>query len=135
MLMMSFSARSVPIDNLDTFSWSNRVILVFSEETESQTFAEKLGKALADIEERHIIWFVISQKNLKTNYTGIIDPKLQSNLTRQWFNQGKSRPQVVLIGKDGGEKIRSNNLDLLKFFYVIDQMPMRQIEMRKATGE
>lgn len=39
---------------------------------------------------------------------------------------------VILVGKDGGEKYRSNEvLPLKKLYAIIDAMPMRKQEMRK----
>jgi hypothetical protein len=42
---------------------------------------------------------------------------------------------VVLIGKDGGEKLRVNNIpDLQTIYAVIDGMPMRGREMSADPG-
>ena len=39
---------------------------------------------------------------------------------------------VILVGKDGGDKLRSTKpLSLKTIFYTIDAMPMRQSEMRR----
>ena len=43
---------------------------------------------------------------------------------------------VILIGKDGGEKYRSNSiLTTNHLFTIIDAMPMRQAEMRRQKNE
>ena len=42
---------------------------------------------------------------------------------------------VILIGKDGGEKYRSDQpLSLKKLYALIDAMPMRREEMRKPAN-
>jgi hypothetical protein len=42
---------------------------------------------------------------------------------------------AILVGKDGGEKIRSSRpLTLEKLFNTIDAMPMRRHEMQKAAN-
>ncbi|TFF30450.1 DUF4174 domain-containing protein [Mucilaginibacter psychrotolerans] len=46
--------------------------------------------------------------------------------------QVKDNFTIVLTGKDGGEKYRSNKLlPLQKLYAIIDVMPMRKAEMRK----
>ena len=130
LLLVSLPARSVSLDHLDALSWSSRLILAFVDAQASQRYRDQLENTLADVEDRHIIWFVISERELDTNYTGEIGPNLHANLTRQWMDRRGARPQVVLIGKDGDEKLRSDSLDLLTIFDVIDQMPMRQYEMK-----
>lgn len=129
MLLISMPARSVSLDTLQAFSWSNRLILAFVDAQESERYREQLENTLADVDDRHIIWFVISERQLQTNYSGETGPDLHASLTRQWMDRSVARPQVVLIGKDGDEKLRSDSLDLLTIFDVIDQMPMRQYEM------
>lgn len=43
---------------------------------------------------------------------------------------------IVLIGRDGGEKYRSNTLTTpLHFFTLIDGMPMRRAEMRNKKND
>ena len=43
---------------------------------------------------------------------------------------------VILIGKDGGEKYRSNSiLTTNHLFTIIDAMPMRQAEIRRQKNE
>lgn len=46
------------------------------------------------------------------------------------FNTGEF--SIVLIGKDGGEKLRRNSLlTTRELFSMVDVMPMRRAEMRK----
>ena len=50
------------------------------------------------------------------------------------FGVGADDFAVLLIGKDGGEKLRFTDLpDLQAIYTVIDGMPMRQGEMRTDT--
>jgi len=43
---------------------------------------------------------------------------------------------IILIGKDGGEKYRSNSiLTADRLFAMVDAMPMRQSEMRRQKNE
>lgn len=45
------------------------------------------------------------------------------------LDAGNARPQVILVGKDGGKKIQQGaDADLQAIFRTIDRMPMRQGE-------
>ena len=51
------------------------------------------------------------------------------------FGIGAKSFSVVLIGKDGGEKLRVNDVpDLAAIYAVIDGMPMRGREMNADPG-
>ena len=52
------------------------------------------------------------------------------------FSISKSSFSVLLIGKDGTEKLRTAGvLSIDKLFGTIDQMPMRRAEMRQPKGK
>ena len=62
--------------------------------------------------------------------TYLLNERNEAVFTRH--TAGQAPFTFVLIGKDGGEKLRSNQLvSTKKLFGLIDQMPMRQSEMRK----
>ncbi len=42
-----------------------------------------------------------------------------------------SKNEMILIGKDGSQKARSDELDLPQFFTKIDKMPLRRAEMQR----
>jgi hypothetical protein len=53
---------------------------------------------------------------------------------RKRLSVPSGRFTVILIGKDGGEKIRQgSSVDLKEIFAIIDAMPMRQQEMRERA--
>ena len=50
------------------------------------------------------------------------------------FNVNKTKFTVLLVGKDGTEKYRTNSiLQMNKLFSIIDAMPMRKAEMLKEN--
>lgn len=79
------------------------------------------------IEDRDIVWFVIGPRGVSSNY-GRIDRNLEEN-ARSHLSDGHEGLEVVLIGKDGSEKLRAASLDLDSIFARIDAMPMRRREM------
>lgn len=60
---------------------------------------------------------------------------LDKSLTHQKYKIPKNLFVFVLIGKDGGEKYRSEKItSLQKLYAIIDAMPMRVYEMRKKDN-
>ena len=54
---------------------------------------------------------------------------------RERFGVAPDEFAVVLVGKDGGEKLRKNDLlTMRELFATIDAMPMRQREMREDAA-
>lgn len=59
-----------------------------------------------------------------------------SETTRRRFRVSPDDFVVILIGKDGGEKLRSAKpLPMSKLADTIDSMPMRQTEVKHAKGQ
>ena len=116
------------VKNLEELKWSHRLILVKAD-GRSGPCLEALRDRKADLEERHLSWFVLDEGVLTTNLERRLDPGLTSSLDARF----EVRPglQVVLVGKDGGVKARADRLDLDELFRLIDAMPMRLREMRE----
>ena len=54
---------------------------------------------------------------------------------RERFSPKPGGFTLILIGKDGGVKLRrENGADLQDIFDLIDGMPMRKAEMRRQSG-
>ena len=71
-------------------------------------------------------------------YPSLDDEALESNGVRRLserFGMVGGRVAVVLIGKDGGVKLRrEGEIDLDEIFERIDGMPMRRNEMRRSQS-
>ena len=115
------------IDSLDELAWQNRIILVRAAEAEVDDLATRLRTASAGIDERDVAWFVVSDTRIESNLAEPPGEALRTGLVDRYFSDGTER--VVLVGKDGGIKNRSETLDLDNLFFRIDQMPMRRTEM------
>ncbi|MEM7031799.1 MAG: DUF4174 domain-containing protein [Chloroflexota bacterium] len=114
---------------VDDFRWQNRLIIIFTDEEDDQTIKEILLAEQLEVDDRHILWFVVSDGNVVTNYEGSIHFTFANGLKEQYASPD-TLLEVVLIGKDGGVKYRANILDTAEIYARIDQMPMRQAEMR-----
>ena len=99
------------------YRWKNRVLLIFGDPTTDKFQAQKtiLAGNPEGLEDRDMVILEPPQTNtLAERYK--VDPK---NFT------------VILVGKDGGEKLRQEEpVTLDQLFGLIDQMPMRRREMR-----
>ena len=105
--------------NLDDFLWVNRPIVVLADSPDDPRFLEQLRlleKRLPDLKERDVV--VITDT----------DPSQQTDLRQALRPRGF---MLVLIGKDGGIKLRKPSpWSVREISRVIDKMPMRRQEIR-----
>jgi len=116
------------IRTIDAFEWENRIILIHAQ-TACIEAESNLRKATNEIDERHVLWFVFCDSEIKTNFSGRLSDAFSNQTLGTFFS--KTANTVILIGKDGGVKYRAKTLDLLEIYQRIDSMPMRQSEMRE----
>ena len=124
-----------PLDSLESISaleWENRVLLISSDSKLKDQYLDALSDYEEQVFDRDLIWFYLVNDELETNYPHSLDKNFINNTfvnnRGQWVFQEDDR--VVLIGKDGGVKLRQNVLDLKQVFALIDTMPMRLDEMK-----
>ena len=116
---------------LDDLRWQNRIVLVFAPGLNAAPALDRLEQQSLQVEDRDIAWFVLGDSGLYTNYPGKLADDLRMQVMNRYFTPEPTEMSVVLIGKDGGLKSRSSELNLEATFELIDQMPMRQAEMRR----
>ncbi len=114
------------LNRLEELQWCNRVILIVSE-TQDKHLIEQLNERHMEIDDREIIWIVSAGENLSSNYQGRLSDSLSGEIRKIRTKHSES---VLLIGKDGGIKYRSDDLDLAEIFTEVDSMPMRIREMQ-----
>lgn len=120
---------------LTEFKWKNRLILVFTESAEDQNFQKQLQlfeKELKAFQERKLVLIHAlpeKQKIIIPGISGWQDSNLYQNIKRS-----KDGFEVVLIGLDGGVKLRQKEiLETEKLFDLIDSMPMRKAEVQNKN--
>lgn len=124
----AMSEKRPTLDDLTPLEWQNRIILVFSPETEE--VQSQLQQAKVGIDDRDIVWFVINGNETRTNYPGQVSHQFAANIDKQFSPLGEP---VILIGKDGGVKESGDLLSLESLFDEIDSMPMRIREMQENS--
>jgi hypothetical protein len=103
--------------------FSYRQLPIFSNKANAQLEQHQLGllnKALAGVKERAIKISIIEK---------------ESSLFEK-YNVDTTQYTVILIGKDGSEKYRTNKIIKIdQLFSIIDAMPMRKSEMNKSNKD
>ncbi|MDZ7692530.1 MAG: DUF4174 domain-containing protein [Balneolaceae bacterium] len=124
--------------DLDDYQWKNRLLLIFAETESENSYKNQLNEfqdQQAGFDDRNLKVF-----HLFKNDQSFGDEKSISNSkTIELFDRFEVLDHafvVILIGKDGTEKLRTKSvLNTDKLFSVVDAMPMRQQEMRNSDGK
>jgi len=116
---------SAELSHVSELRWQNRLIIILESPSPQEDIAA-LRTYAAQIDERDVIWFVLDANSMATNFPKDVAHGLAGDL-RDRFGEG---PPVILVGKDGGVKMRAVRLEPREIFSRIDSMPMRQREMR-----
>lgn len=117
--------------------WQNRVILIHTPDVDEDRWEQQLSILLADLPglaERKLVVYQIREgyykKGLqqKGNWAKITANSSRPSIASQSF-------EIMLIGLDGGIKLRQNELlPLVELYALIDGMPMRRAEIRQQKG-
>ncbi len=133
-LSLLFASSILCSQNLTTHRWEDRVILVFGSsaaEKLAQTQFTKLSAKPSDLADRNLVIYQIYDREGKTPEGKSLTTK-ELKAFRQKFNIAVGTFAVLLIGKDGGVKMKKTEVvEPQLIFDLIDSMPMRQAEMRK----
>ena len=123
-------------DRLDLggYKWKNRLLLVFSpSESHPDYKAQKieLEEQMTEIEDRDLIVFTMLAEGESLICNSPMSYAAAESMRSQ-FGIESGQLTVILVGKDGGEKLRSTgHVPMEEIFSLIDSMPMRQTEMRE----
>ena len=120
--------------DLSAFHWNNRVIVIFAESGESPPFVRQMQilKEVQDgvLERDLVIAEVLESGKGRCGKVDISAAAAES--LRNRFQAQAGSFQFILIGKDGGVKLRRDEpVSAKDLFGIIDAMPMRQQEMRR----
>jgi hypothetical protein len=119
--------------DLNVYRWKNRLIVVFSPSQENfdyQSFIKEMQEQRNGLRDRDILVIEIFEKGPSRLDNSPLQ-KGSVDFLRERFSVGQGSFLVILIGKDGEEKMRRQRVSLADIFATIDGMPMRQREMRE----
>ena len=113
--------------------WQHRILLVFTPSTDSSQYRQQMQAWQADVagtDDRNLKLVQILGTG-ESQVDGRLLSSASAERLRQQFGITPEEFAVILVGKDGTEKQRSQTpVDLAMLFRTIDAMPMRQREMR-----
>ncbi|MGD8687139.1 MAG: DUF4174 domain-containing protein [Syntrophobacterales bacterium] len=123
---------------LKDYQWKNRLILAFSPSTKDKgyrAFAKDIALQAEEVIDRDLLVFhILETGEIRLGETSL--PTGSGNYIRESFSIRPGRFTVLLIGKDGGVKLRrEGGVELGEIFSLIDSMPMRQREMREKIQQ
>ena len=127
---MATDADARPLDGL---RWEKRVIVMLAESADDPALAEqeaRLRAVVPDLVERDVV--LVAARGQTVTVDGDTVQAPGAGELRDAYADGASGFQVVLVGEDGGVKLRSAEpVSASDLFALIDTMPMRQREMRE----
>ncbi|MEM9550555.1 MAG: DUF4174 domain-containing protein [Pseudomonadota bacterium] len=110
--------------DLNQFLWTNRPVIVFADTPADPRYSEQIERLRTDMDalvDRDVV--VLTDT----------DPSARSPIRQKLRPRGF---QLVLIGKDGGVKLRKPfPYSVRELGRTIDKMPMRQQEIRERRGD
>ena len=133
--IMSTPARAAA-DVFDSHVWSHRLIVVFSataDDSRRLRLDQTISAAEAEIAERDLRIIRVSPDAPVTIDNTRVANAAAAEIYRS-FDVDPEHFSVILIGKDGGVKMKTDSLPgLSEIFDLIDSMPMRQLEMQQQN--
>jgi len=121
--------------SLQSLRWEKRVVLILTEDESDPIFKAQLAEFEEDaggMDDRKLQVFVLQPDRYKSVFPK--QTSWQSPSRYQKMRKGKGPLEVMLIGLDGGVKLRRNELfTRQELFDLIDSMPMRMWEMKQKT--
>lgn len=124
-LMLQFNGMSA--QELTEFKWKKRILLIMDVNNDLPARNTQISKFVIrhdEMEERDLVLFVCTGKE-------VLDKDgLKTDINPDKISYGEFQG-VILIGKDGGVKLRKKFIvEPKEIFDLIDQMPMRRSEMK-----
>jgi len=120
--------------DLNAYQWKNRLLLLFASSEEDLaylTLKKVIDCQAMEVKDRDLLVFYVLERGESRLDQERLNPH-QALFLKQRLSVPSGRFTIILIGKDGGEKIRQESpVDLREIFAIIDAMPMRQLEMKK----
>lgn len=123
-----------PPANLEQYQWQNRLLLIFADTDSNEYYKKQIREFdghIAGFQERDLkVFHLFAQSQSRLGNQPLDKNDVLNLYQKSEVEQGDF--SLILIGKDGTEKLRSLRvLPTSKLFSRIDAMPMRQNEMQQ----
>jgi len=116
--------------DLNAYRWKNRLLMVFAPSKEDSGYLS----LVEEMDDRDLLVFHLVEDQEDRFSDALLDQNIGDEL-RKRLSIDPGRFTFLLIGKDGGEKLRrTSSVDLSEIFSLIDVMPMRRREMQERRS-
>ncbi|MDJ0783861.1 MAG: DUF4174 domain-containing protein [Desulfosarcinaceae bacterium] len=136
-LTLMVPASTAATSDLSPYRWQQRLLLVFAATPSDAAYQElerQLHQQRTAVQDRDLLVFRIFAVGTAQGPDSPMSDE-DADLLRRRYGVPADQFQIVLIGKDGGDKGRYGSPPALQaIFDRIDTMPMRQEEMRRRDG-
>jgi hypothetical protein len=125
--ILTATGQGFAMDSLSQYSWKNRVLVIFggAGDPKVRQQVDVIKERPAEMADRDMVVLQVSQDRVTAIYGDVAD--IDDDLLRVEAEAAGAEFQVVLIGKDGGVKLRSVQVvGDVEMFDLIDRMPMRK---------
>jgi hypothetical protein len=117
---------------LDELKWKNRVVLFFPDAGKNENLDFSFLKD--ELQDRKLVYFIFQNDEIIYNSDYTLSQEQQKSI-RSKYQMGYSKSSWVLIGLDGGVKVKKDgDLDWDFIFRTVDSMPMRRSERGRGGG-
>jgi len=134
--VMADKSESKETLDLKEYKWRNRLLLLFTPALDGPGYLklnEDLSRRKEEVMDRDLLVFHILESG-ETTLGNLPLAEGSGGYLREKFSIKPGAFTVLLIGKDGGVKLRKEGqVKLQEIFSLIDSMPMRQREMREKS--
>lgn len=118
--------------NLEDLRWKYRVLFYFQEDSQEPKTIDSLLQY--EIQDRKLVVFIFQDDVVSSSEAFSFSKQTIQHIKKQYALNGKGE-QVVLIGLDGGVKMRKAGApEWEEIFGLIDSMPMRQSEITSRNN-
>jgi hypothetical protein len=121
----------------DAHRWQDRLLVLYADRESGEVLArwrEALAGEEAELKERDLKIYILRPDGMEAPEGAVTSREDRDRILGEYRLREK-KTTWVLIGKDGGEKMRgADSLPLEDIFRRIDSMPMRQREMREQKN-
>jgi hypothetical protein len=122
--------------DLTQFHWKNRLLFLFAPDGNNPLFRDLQSDILAqkaEVEDRDMLIFEVLERGPSRVNAAPIARQMAESI-RGRFAIPRNTFALILVGKDGGVKLKRNDqTSLAEVFALIDSMPMRKNEMRRKN--
>ena len=124
--------------DLSQFQWKNRLLFLFTPDGKNPIFKKfqiEIKLQTAEVEDRDLVVFEVLDNGPSRMDRTQLDRQVADSI-RNRFKAPKHKFTLILVGKDGGTKLkRHDQANLKEVFELIDSMPMRKNEMRQKRDD